>query len=259
MNAMILAAGFGTRLLPLTRDLPKALVPLAGRPLLEITLRRLIAAGFDRIAVNSHHFAGLVRAWLAAHPMPGAEILLSEESEILGTGGGIARMISLLGAEQPVLVHNVDVLTALPLQELYAAHVRLEAAATLAISERTTQRYLVFDDEARLCGRADASRQKLELVRPPAGAPHCFAFNGIQVITPRLFADAPERSFSSIDRYLAAAAAAERVFGWRMDAWYWRDLGKPADLEAAAADMDKGRIRLDPAGDGAPGSGGVTA
>ncbi|HOT97244.1 MAG TPA: sugar phosphate nucleotidyltransferase [bacterium] len=245
MNAMILAAGFGTRLHPLTQNRPKALVPLADHPLLEISLRRLMAAGFDRIAVNAHHFAEQVREWLAGHPYPGAQIYLEEESEILGTGGGIAGMIPLLGSDQPILVHNVDVLSTLPLRSFYDAHRRLEPEATLAIQQRKTERYLVFDDQARLCGRASAERHNQELICTPRGQLHYFAFNGIQVIEPRLFLNAPTHAFSSIDHYLEAAAAGARIIGLRMDEWYWRDLGRPADLEAAAEDITGGLVSVD--------------
>lgn len=245
MRAMILAAGFGTRLHPLTQSLPKALVPLAERPLLEILLRRLTAAGFDRIAVNAHHLASQVRDWLAVHPFSGAEILLAEEAEILGTGGGIAGMIPLLGSDQPILIHNVDVLSTLPLAGFYRDHGLLRAEATLAIQERPTKRYLVFDDQAQLCGRAGADRQNPELVCPPHGALHFFAFNGIQVIEPRLFKGGAAPAFSSVDHYLAAAAAGARILGRRMDEWYWRDLGRLADLEAAAGDIGRGLVSLD--------------
>lgn len=243
MKAMILAAGFGTRLHPLTLSTPKALVPLAGCSLLEITLSRLAAAGFDRIAVNVHHFTDQIRAWLDLHPFPGLQISLSEEKEILGTGGGIKRMISLLGDDEPILVHNVDVLTALPLRSLYRAHVRSSALATLAVQARTTKRYLVFDGRGNLCGRAGSEGGEAELVRVPLGRLRYLAFNGIQVISPALFTGHAEERFSSVDLYLAAARE-NRVRGWRMDDWYWRDLGKPADLEAAEEEFAAGVIRI---------------
>ncbi len=243
MKAMILAAGFGTRLHPLTLSLPKALVPLAGKPLLGIALERLAAAGFDQIALNVHHFSDQIRAWLALHPHPGIRIHLSEEEEILGTGGGIKRMISLLGEDEPILVHNVDVLTSLPLRSLYRAHVKSRALATLAVQARPTKRYLVFDGRGNLCGRAGSEGGEATLVRAPHGRLYYFAFNGIQVIQPALFAGQAEKEFSSVDLYLAAARE-QSVRGWRMDAWYWRDLGKPADLEAAESEIEAGLIRI---------------
>jgi NDP-sugar pyrophosphorylase family protein len=244
MKAMILAAGFGTRLQPLTQNMPKALVPLAGRSLLEIALSRLANAGFDRIAINAHHFADQIRAWLAAHHYPGMEILLSQEEEILGTGGGIKRMLALLGDDEPILVHNVDVLSALPLQDFFQLHLDSTAVATLAVQARHTKRYLIFDDTAALCGRAGEHFQDPTLVQAPRGNHHFLAFNGIQVIEPRLFQNCEKVSFSSIDLYLAAAGRGERVAGRRMDEWYWRDLGKTADLEAAGREIKEGLITL---------------
>ena len=243
MKAMILAAGFGTRLHPLTKGIPKALVPLAGRPLLEILLGRLIDAGFDRVAVNAHHYSDQVVTWLHRHPFSGVEIQLSIEQEILGTGGGIKKMISLLGDDEPILVHNVDVLTSLPVQELFQAHRRSKADVTLAVHARQTKRYLLFDDQALLSGRIEADRQSL-LVRHPQGDLHQLAFNGIQVIEPMLFLNYSPTCFSSIDLYLTAAAQGARVVGRRMDEWYWRDLGKPGDLAAAEQEISEGRIKL---------------
>ena len=243
MNAMILAAGYGTRLHPLTLTLPKALVPLAGKPLLGIILERLAAAGFDQIAVNAHHFSIQIRAWLELHPLPGVQIHLSEEEEILGTGGGIKRMISLLGDDKPILVHNVDVLSALPLRSFYLSHARGRAVATLAVQARSTKRYLVFDSRGDLCGRAGVEDGEAELVRAPQGRLRYLAFNGIQVIEPALFVGQAEKEFSSVDLYLEAARE-QSVRGWRMDAWYWRDLGKPVDLEAAEREIAAGLIRI---------------
>ena len=242
MKAMILAAGFGTRLHPITQSVPKALVVLAGRPLLEITLHRLIDAGFSRIAVNVHHFSSQVLSWLAAHPFPGIDIQVSIEDEILGTGGGIKRMVPLLGTDAPILVHNVDVLSDLPLQALFQAHQKQRALATLAVQSRRTRRYLLFDAKSRLCGRAGSENQEPEIVRKPRGGIQLLAFNGIQVIEPELFSAHAEERFSSVDLYIGAAARKEPVLGWRMDEWYWRDLGKPYDLDEADKEIREGRI-----------------
>lgn len=237
MKAMILAAGFGTRLAPYTQKAPKALVQLAGQPLLGLTLQRLITAGFDQIAINVHHFAGQVSDWLARQDYQGVKILISVEEEILGTGGGIKRMVSLLGTAEPILVHNVDVLSDLPLRDFYLAHRERLDRATLGVSSRQTRRHLLFDAAAQLCGRSGSDSQEPAFVRKPDGGLQLLAFNGIQVIDPRLFQEHGEQRFSSVDLYLAAAARGEKVSGWRMDGWYWRDLGKPYDLEAAEKDI----------------------
>ena len=152
---MIFAAGLGTRLKPLTDTMPKALVPVGGKPLLEILIRKLVASGFTEIVINVHHFADQIIRFVEEHDAFGADVRFSDESgKLLETGGGIKKAIPLLlesgVAERPFLVHNVDILSNVDLRDFYRHGVG--AAALLLVSERQTQRYLLFDEEKRLVG-----------------------------------------------------------------------------------------------------------
>ncbi len=244
MRAMILAAGFGTRLRPLTDKTPKALIPVAGKPLLAHVLQRLQHAGFDEIAINGHHLADQLVEFLATYAAETLKIHLSIEAEILETGGGIKKMIPLLGSDAPILVHNVDVFSDLPLERLYEAHLRHGNRATLALQSRPTRRYLLFDESHLLCGRMAADARRCEWVRQPRGKPLPWAFNGIQVIDPLLFGNYPADKFSSIDAYLRAAGRGERIMGHQMDDCYWRDVGKWTDLQEIESDLSQRNIRF---------------
>ena len=151
MNCLIFAAGLGTRLKPLTDAMPKAMVPVAGKPLIEHLLRKVAAAGFDKAVVNVHHFADQIIDFVSSRDF-GLKIASSDERDaLLETGGGIKKAQSLLGTDQPFLAHNVDILSNLDLRQFYQMH-RSRDLATLLVSRRTTSRYLLFDAERRLVG-----------------------------------------------------------------------------------------------------------
>ena len=161
MKAMVLAAGLGTRLRPLTDDRPKALVEVAGRTLLEITLARLRSFGIREVMVNVHHFADLVIEHLKAHHDFGMRIEVSREDALLDTGGGLKKaawfFLEDAHREEPFIVHNVDVLSTIDLQRMVQVHTRNQALATLAVQDRETSRYLLFDAQHQLCGRRTLS------------------------------------------------------------------------------------------------------
>src|SRR5664280_1226211 len=153
MKAMIFAAGLGTRLKPVTDNLPKALVPIAGKPLLEHVILKLKSAGFDEIIVNIHHFPDQIIDFLKANNNFSIRIEVSDERNLLlDTGGGIRRAAWFFDDEKPFLVHNVDILSNVDLKELYQQHLRSNSLATLVVSKRDTFRYLLFNDDNRLCG-----------------------------------------------------------------------------------------------------------
>ena len=148
---MIFAAGLGTRLKPLTDHMPKALVPVAGKPMLEHVILKLIASGFDEIVINVHHFAEQIIDFLKEKNNFGIKIWISDETEeLLDTGGGIKKASSLLN--EPFLVHNADILSNVDLKTLYDFHIASENDATLLVSPRKTVRYLLFNQTNRLCG-----------------------------------------------------------------------------------------------------------
>jgi NDP-sugar pyrophosphorylase family protein len=245
MKAMILAAGLGTRLRPLTADRPKALVEIAGRTLLEICLERLRSFGVREVIVNVHHFAEMVVDFLAARNNFGMRIEVSREDELLDTGGGLKKAAWFfleLGAKQdePFLLHNVDVLSTIDLTAMVRFHRERDALATVAVQDRRSSRSLLFDEDGRLCGRRMEGGKKEERVGTAAPA-QALAFSGIHVLSPRIFAKMQdEGAFSIVAAYLNLAAQGETIAAFRADGAYWRDLGRPESLLEAARDLGTG-------------------
>lgn len=234
-EGMVFAAGLGTRLAPLTDRLPKALVEVGGRTLLEIVARRLVAAGAGRLVVNTCAHAQRVEDWLAAHPLGVPVHVSREEGAPLETGGGLYAARALFSGTRPLLVHNVDVLSDVPLGSLLAAHGESGALVTLAVMQRPSRRRLLFDRRG-LLGRVDDAKGLDLRVRPAEGEVEQLAFAGIHVASPALLGRITERGrFSVLDTWLRLAGEGERLLPWRMDAWRWIDVGRPADLERARA------------------------
>lgn len=206
MKGMIFAAGLGTRLKPLTDRMPKALVPVCGRPLLAWQVDKLVAAGVSDLTVNVHHFAGQVESFLAAYPVEGVTYHVSDERAcLLETGGALKRATPLLAAdESPVLVHNADILSNADLVDLYRAGGGTNAL--LLVSPRRTNRYLLFDERMRLVGWLNEQTGEVRSPYPDLSVASCrkYAFSGIHTVSPgllRLMTDWPDR-FSVMDFYL---------------------------------------------------------
>lgn len=237
---MILAAGLGTRLRPLTDDRPKALVEIGGRTLLEITLARLRSFGVREVIVNVHHFAGMVIDYLAVRDNFGMRIEVSREDELLDTGGGLKKaawffLESGADLDEPFLLHNVDVLSTIDLAQMLRFHTEHQALATLAVQHRSTSRPLAFDAQGQFRGRAaqHEARDQETLAS--------FAFCGIHVLSPRIFAAMHEEgAFSIIDAYARLAAHGEKILAFPADEFYWRDLGRPENIRQAALDLETG-------------------
>jgi NDP-sugar pyrophosphorylase family protein len=237
---MVLAAGLGRRLRPLTDRTPKPLIPVGGVPMLERVARRLIAAGADRLIVNTSHLSEQVEAFLAARDGFGVEWHVSREPEPpLETGGAIRHAAALFRRDAPFFLHNADILTDLPLAAMYRAHEQEAALATLAVMPRESTRQLLFDDHG-LLGRSD-TKQGIELrAREAVGEVQTLAFGGIHVISPRIFDQLTERgAFSILDPYLRLVATGETVLPFRADGYTWVDIGRPEQLEAAHAVAEK--------------------
>ena len=232
--AMLFAAGLGTRLRPLTDDRPKALVEVAGQPLLGWNLRRLYAAGIRQMVVNVHHFAPKVIAYLQKVDLPGLDLRISDESEaLLETGGGLKKAAPLFEADQDILLWNVDVLSDLNLEAFFAFHHQQQSLATLAVRQRTSSRYLQVDEAGRLCGWEHA---KTGEVRRARSANEVFrrAFSGIHLLRPHLLDLLTETGkFSIIDSYLRLAAD-HNLFTYDHSDGFWLDVGKPESLPVAA-------------------------
>lgn len=236
----MLAAGLGTRLRPLTDRMPKALVEVAGVPMLERVARRLVDAGVDRLVINTHPFAEQIRDYVASRDAWGAEAAFSHEApEPLETGGGLVHAAPLFRKDAPFFIHNADIVTDLPLREMYAAHAAAgDPLATMAVMDRPTTRRLLFDD-AGLLGRTDETKGLEIRVRDAAGPVTSLGFAGVHVVSPRIFGLVTETgAFSILDPYLRLVAAGERVLPFRVDGSLWIDVGRPAQLEAARAAME---------------------
>jgi mannose-1-phosphate guanylyltransferase len=239
---MVLAAGLGTRLRPLTKDRPKALVEVNGRTLLEMTLLRLRGFGIREAIVNVHHFAELVVAFLKAHDNFGMRIEVSREDLLLDTGGGLKKAGWFFreqsqDLDEPFLLHNVDVISTLDFTKMLHAHRDSKGLATLAVHRRESSRQLLFNDEMRLCGRRVGEEKEPEIVRRGVHL-EPLAFTGIHIISPRLLGLMKEDGvFSIIDCYLRLAGAGEKIAAFRADEYYWRDLGRVEDLQQAATDL----------------------
>jgi NDP-sugar pyrophosphorylase family protein len=240
---MVLAAGLGTRLRPLTLDRPKALVEVGGRTMLEVTLDRLRAFGIRDVIVNAHHYADMLVDYLCAHQNFGMHIEISREEELLDTGGGLKKAAWFFlddGAEEPFLLHNVDVLSTIDLGRMVRSHKEREALATLAVQDRSTSRYLVFDDQGQLCGRQAARGEEPEFTRECLD-PRLLAFSGIHVIsTEMLKLLGEDGAFSIIATYLRLAGAGEKVVAFRADEYRWRDMGRPESVTEAVREIDAG-------------------
>jgi NDP-sugar pyrophosphorylase family protein len=280
MKAMILAAGLGTRLRPLTDNRPKALVELSGRTLLDIALTRLRTFGITEVIINVHHFADQVTDYLKSHKNFGLRIEISREEILLDTGGGLKKAAWFFledssRLDEPFLLHNVDVISTIDFARMLQFHKDNHALATLAVQSRESSRYLLFNDHHQLCGRRTSgtaipgcapqmtapqnpSSTASPLVETAAnchsergeesafsssragssGPLHAPAFSGIHVISPRLLPMLTEEGvFSIIPSYLRLAARGEKILAFRADNYYWRDLGRPADLAQAAHDI----------------------
>jgi len=242
VKAMVLAAGLGTRLRPLTDNRPKALVEIAGRTLLEITLDRLRRFGIREVIINVHHFADMMVEYLKAHDNFGMKIEISREDDLLlDTGGGLKKAAWFFeGETDPFILHNVDIISTIDLEAMVRVHRETGALATLAVKDRKTSRYLLFDEGRQLCGRRAGTDGPAELVRPSDHL-QALAFSGIHVISPRLLQMLTEDGvFSIINSYLRLSADGEKILAFRTDEFYWRDLGKPPSLVEAAQDLENG-------------------
>ncbi len=251
MKAMILAAGLGTRLRPLTDRRPKALVEIAGHTMLEITLSRLRAFGIREVIINVHHFADMVLEYLKAHDNFGMDIAISREEVLLDTGGGLKKAAYFFldetssGSEEPFILHNVDVISTIDLRRMLQFHLENQALATLAVQDRETSRYLLFDQQLQLCGRRSGRDQTPDLVRS-SGQVQALAFAGIHVISPRLLTMMIEEgAFSIVTSYLRLAGQGEKILAFRADEFYWRDLGKPENVLQAARDLKENVLLQD--------------
>ncbi len=237
MKALILAAGVGSRLKPLTDDLPKALIPVGGVPMLESALTRLKAAGVKSFVVNTHHHAQKVAEFCAElSRRHGVPVSVSREDDLLlDTGGAIKKASALLRGREAFFVHNADVLSDLDLRALIKAHKDTGALATLSVRERDCGRAYLFDSKGRFAGH-DRGEGAITWAKGPAPNAQRLAFDGIHLISPEFLDKITESGVFSITKtYLRLAAAGADLRAFRSDEWAWHDIGTPEKLAAAQA------------------------
>lgn len=234
MKAMILAAGLGARLRPLTDTTPKALVDVGGTTMLEIVLDRLAAAGVTEVIINTHHLADKLTDFLRNKSRHGLQIEISRETFFpLETGGGLKKAAWFFKDCGPFFLYNCDVFTDMDLAVMFADHLKSGALATLAVKERLSARQLLFDAGLNLRGRASANEASTQWIGEPLKDPLRLAFSGVHVISPEIFPLMTESGvFSITDVYLRLAASGSKIKGFRMDRYYWQDIGSLEKLEA---------------------------
>ena len=238
MNAFIFAAGLGTRLKPLTDTMPKALVPVAGKPLLAHVVEKLKAAGCKKIVINIHHFGDMIVDYVKSQGGFGIDIVFSDEREmLLETGGAIKHAVQLLGNE-PFLIHNVDILSNVDIKALWEEHLNSGSAATLLVSKRSSSRALLFDAEGDLTAWTNKTTGEVKTPYESVDIASLkeLAFSGIHVFSPSLFkyfSTYPEK-FSIIDFYLNTCKA-EKIKAYTQEGLQLLDVGKLDSLEKAEA------------------------
>lgn len=234
MDAMILAAGVGSRLRPITDHTPKALVEVNGVAMLERIARRLVAAGADRLVINVHHHADQIRGFVEAKRGFGVDVRLSEEpTERLETGGGLLHAREHFRGRDAFFLHNVDVVCDADLAAMHRAHRRGDALATLAVSDRDSSRVLRFDDGG-LQARVDRRSGSEEAARPIRGESREWAFAGIHVLSPEIFDLIEEEgAFSILAPYLRLAGDGHRIVPYDISGSLWLEIGDPERLERA--------------------------
>ena len=236
MNAFIFAAGLGTRLKPLTDTMPKALVPVAGKPLLAHVIEKLKAAGCKKIVINIHHFGEMIMDYVKENNNFGIDIVFSDEREmLLETGGAIKHAVDLLG-DEPFLIHNVDIMSNVDLKALWSEHINSGSAATLLVSKRNSSRALLFNKESNLTAwtNKNTGEVKTPYENIEIACLEEFAFSGIHVFSPQLFkyfGEYPEK-FSIIDFYLNTCKA-EKIKAYTQEGLQLLDVGKLDSLEKA--------------------------
>lgn len=256
MQAMIFAAGLGTRLKPITDRMPKAMVAVGGKPLIRHVIEKLKDAGTERIVVNVHHFASQITDYLRENNNFNIDIRVSDETEkLLDTGGGIKKAAPLFNQSSPVLIHNVDILSNVDLRKFYdiargeesacgkATEEKEPTDALLLVSERKTKRYLLFDDGMRLKGWTNIETGEVRSPFSDLDTKTCrmFAFAGIHAVSPRLFnmmdEDFPDK-FGIIDFYLKACST-HNIKGYLKTDLKLLDVGKLDTLKEAEKFFDE--------------------
>jgi NDP-sugar pyrophosphorylase family protein len=236
-KAMIFAAGLGTRLKPLTDNMPKALLCVAGKPILEHLIIKLKQSGYTQIVINVHHFADMIIDFLNKNNHFGIDIFISDERDrLLDTGGGIKNAARFLQGDKPFLVHNVDIISNVDLNEMYERHIEKDSLSTLLVNNRESTRCLFFNVNDRLCGWQNKSTGELKWCNANFSPDDCkaYAFGGIHVMSPKIFQyfTGWNGKFSIIDFYLSIAQT-RNIAAYIPQQLQIIDIGKKETLQQA--------------------------
>jgi len=234
MRAMILAAGLGTRLRPLTDSTPKALLKIRGFTLLELQIKKLKSEGFNEIIINVHHFAEQIQEYLEQNDFFNCSISISDENKrLLDTGGGLKKASHFFYDGKPFLVYNVDILSDIDLKKLMGNHLVTGTTATLAVRERKSSRKFLFNDNKILCGWMNEKTGEKIITRANNTSINAYSFSGIQIVDPLIFKYFPDKDvFSLVELYLETARR-ERINGFVHNEDNWLDLGKLENINKA--------------------------
>jgi len=243
MKAMILAAGVGSRLRPLTDRVPKALVQVGGVPMIERVIGRLASAGVTALVVNLFHLGDRIVEFVASRRDFGLRIQFIHEVALLDTGGGLKNAARFFDDGRPFFLHNVDVVSEIDLGALLRFHEQARPLATLAVQSRPSSRQLLFDRSGRLVGRETS--EGVEWARGPVVPVERLGFTGIHVVDPAIFSRMRETGAFPITRtYLRLAGEGEHIVAYRADGQYWQDIGSAEKLEHARRYLSRRRLQV---------------
>ena len=237
LQALIFAAGLGTRLGPLTKKLPKALAPIHSIPAIEWVLRRLEQQQVQQVVINTHAHAEKIHRFVEARTPSYLNLQISHEPILLDTGGGLRRSRSFWSVNMPILLHNVDVFSNADLTTAWQVHSATNPLATLLVQQRPTNNRLLVDEAGLLCGVHYVKQQDHRILRDPVGSLREVGFCGIHLVAPRIFEVLPEQEvFRIIPVYLEQVTRSEEIRTVDIGSAYWRDIGTLSSLQQLEAD-----------------------
>jgi len=240
MRVMILAAGLGTRLKPLTDTTPKALIKIKEHTLLELQIKKLKAEGFNQIIINVYHFAEQIENYLKQNNFFDCTIEISDESEkLLDTGGGLKKVSHFFSDGNPFLVYNVDILSNINLKKLIEYHHASSSIAALAIQKRNSSRKFLFDKNNILCGWINEKSSEKIITRDERSEFFPYSFSGVQIVDPRIFKYFPDKDVFSLVEFYLSAAKKEKIIGYVHNEDELLDLGKMENLSEAEKVFDR--------------------